>query len=256
MFGLTTMTHSIRNLCPRGKQRLRVGATPVPHAEILDHVRADLLEDDIDLQIEVLEDFDELNTALAAGRLDANFFQYRPFLEEFNRRSAGSLVPVVPIHIEPFGVYSCHVSDPDTLPEYAEVALPSDPVNVGRSLAMLQHLGLLECTPVTGRPLAVRDVRANPLRLILKEISGWLLGDVVEDFDLVFLFGYQAVALGVDTRAALCCDRDNPRYAEYLVARHDNHDSAAIVALGAALNSPGTRDFITTTYAGQLVAAF
>ncbi|WP_328356544.1 MetQ/NlpA family ABC transporter substrate-binding protein [Mycobacterium sp. NBC_00419] len=250
------MTHSIRNLCPRGKQRLRVGATPVPHAEILDHVRADLLDGNIDLQIEVLEDFDELNTALAAGRLDANFFQYRPFLADFNRRSAATLVPVVPIHIEPFGVYSCHVGDIEAVPEYAEVALPSDPVNVGRSLAMLQHLGLLECSPVQGRPLAVRDVRANPLRLILKEISGWLLGDVVEDFDLVFLFGYQAVALGVDTRAALCCDRDNPRYAEYLVARHDNHDSEPIRALGAALNSPATREFIATTYAGQLVPAF
>ena len=250
------MTSTIRSLCPRGKQRLVVGATPVPHAEILDRVRGELVARDIDLCIEVLDDFDELNDLLLAGRLDANFFQYLPFLDEFTRRTGTSLAPVVPVHIEPFGLYSCHLTDLEALPDYAEVALPADPVNVGRSLTMLQHLGLVDFIPSSTRPPTVADVRANPRRLILKEFSGWLLGDVIDDFDLVFLFGYQAIALGVDSRAALCCDRGSPRYAEYLVARRDNRDSPSVLALAGALTSECMREFIATNYAGQLVAAF
>jgi len=250
------MTSSIRSLSGRGKQRLRVGATPVPHAEILDHVRAELLAREVDLQIEVFENYDEPNDLLAAGRLDANFFQYLPFLDEFNRRTAGNLVPIVPIHIEPFGVYSCYLKDLDELPDYSEVALPSDPVNVGRSLAMLAEFGLIDCGPTGPRPLAVSDVRGNPRRLILKEFGSWQLADVRDDFDLVFLFGNQAMAVGVDTRTALFCDRDNPRYAEYLVTRRDNCDSAPVEALASALHSTSTREFIASAYAGQLVTAF
>ena len=130
-----------------GLAPLRVGATPVPHAEILDHVRPALAEQGIDLQIEIFETFDEPNDLLAAKRLHANFFQYLPFLRDFNRRTGSGLVPVVPVHIEPFGLYSTWFADVEALPEYAEVILPSDSVNVDRSLTMLHGLGLIDCTP-------------------------------------------------------------------------------------------------------------
>ena len=93
--------------------------------------------------------FDEPNELLAAGQLDANFFQYLPFLDEFNRRSRADLVPIVPVHIEPFGLYSNRIGDLDAIPDNAEIALPADPVNVTRSLAMLDDLGLIEC-PIVG----------------------------------------------------------------------------------------------------------
>jgi D-methionine transport system substrate-binding protein len=79
---------------------------------------------------------------------------------------------------------------------------------------------------------------------------------VREDFDVVFLFGNQAMEWGVDTGSALYCDRGNPAYAEYLVARPDNHDSVGVRALAEALNCEATREFITSTYAGQVLAAF
>lgn len=235
---------------------LRVGATPVPHAEILDHVRDLLADRDIDLRIEVFENFDEPNELLAAGRLHANFFQYLPFLDDFNRRTGNLLVPVVPVHIEPFGLYSSVISDLRAIPDYAEVALPSDRVNVDRSLMMLDELGLIECAR-TGRKLVnLTDVRANPHRLIFKELTSWALPDVREDFDVVFLFGNQAMEWGVDIGSALYCDRGNAAYSEYLVARPDNHDSIAVRALADSLNCESTREFITATYAGQVLAAF
>lgn len=240
----------------RGKRPLRVGATPVPHAEILDFVREALAVCDIDLQIVIFESFDEPNDLLIARRLHANFFQYLPFLDDFNRRTGNRLVPVAPVHIEPFGLYSSSIPDLDAIPDYAEVALPSDPVNVDRSLVMLNQLGLIECAPARRGLVSVGDVRSNPRRLVFKELTSWLLGDVREDFDLVFLFGNQAMEWGVDTGSALYCDRGNPAYAEYLVARADNCESIGVRALAEALNCESTREFITSTYAGQVLAAF
>jgi len=246
----------VRAVGGRGKRPLRVGATPVPHAEILDFVREALAVCDIDLQIVIFESFDEPNDLLIARRLHANFFQYLPFLDDFNRRTGNRLVPVAPVHIEPFGLYSSSIPDLDAIPDYAEVALPSDPVNVDRSLVMLNQLGLIECAPARRGLVSVGDVRSNPRRLVFKELTSWLLGDVREDFDLVFLFGNQAMEWGVDTGSALYCDRGNPAYAEYLVARADNCESIGVRALAEALNCESTREFITSTYAGQVLAAF
>jgi D-methionine transport system substrate-binding protein len=260
------VSSSVRAVGGRGKRPLRVGATPVPHAEILDFVREPLAGQGIDLQIEIFESFDEPNDLLAGGRLHANFFQYLPFLEDFNRRTGNGLVPLVPVHIEPFGLYSTWIPEVDAIPEYAEVALPSDPVNIDRSLVMLEQLGLIECAPSRRGLTSVGDVRSNPRRLVLKELASWLLGELREDFDtggrsgagadVVFLFGNQAMEWGVDTGTALHCDRGNPVYAEYLVARPDNCRSPVVNALAQALNDESTREFITTTYAGQVLAAF
>lgn len=249
---------SVRAVGAKGRRPLRVGATPVPHAEILDHARADLAVVGIDLQIEIFESFDEPNELLAAGRLDANYFQYLPFLEEFNRRTESDLVPVAPVHIEPFGLYSTSVHRLADLPDYAEVAFPADPVNIARSLVLLDQFGLIECraTRPGDRLLTTADIRSNPRRLMLKEISSWLLGDVHRDFDAAFLFGNQAMGLGIDTGTALYCDRGNPAYAEYLVTRSEHSADPGVAALAAALNSPATRRFILTAYHGQVVPAF
>jgi D-methionine transport system substrate-binding protein len=250
------VSSSVRAVGGKGKRPLRVGATPVPHAEILDFVREPLAAYDIDLQIEIFESFDEPNDLLVAGRLHANFFQYLPFLDDFNRRTGNRLVPVAPVHIEPFGLYSTRIPELDAIPEYAEVALPSDPVNVDRSLVMLDELGLIDCRRARRGLASVSDVRSNPRRLVFKELTSWLLGDMREDFDVVFLFGNQAMEWGVDTGSALYCDRGNPTYAEYLVARPDNCESSGVRALADALNCESTREFIMSTYAGQVLTAF
>jgi D-methionine transport system substrate-binding protein len=87
-------------------------------------------------------------------------------------------------------------------------------------------------------------------------VSSARLADVRDDFDVVFLFGNQAMGLGIDTGTALDCDRANPAYAEYLVSRRELSDSRPVRALAKALNSESTREFIRTAYCGQLAAAF
>lgn len=249
---------SIRSVGAQGLQALRVGATPVPHAEVLDFVRPALARQGIDLQIEVFESFDEPNDLVATGHLDANFFQYLPFLTEFNRRSGTDLVPVTAVHIEPFGLYARPGSDIRAvagIPDYAEVALPADPVNVDRALTLLHQLGLLDAPPELS-PRTLSAVRANPRGLILKEVSSWLLGGARHDFDLVFLFGNQAMGLGIDTGDALHCDRGNRTYTEYLVTDRQHCDDPRIRTLATALNGDDVRAFLLRVYRGQVTPAF
>lgn len=249
---------SIRSVGGRGMRALRVGATPIPHAEVLDFLRPALAGHGIDLRIEVFESFDEPNELLAEGRLDANFFQYLPFLEEFTGRTGAPLVAVAPVHIEPFGLYArpgsgiLHLTD---IADYTEVALPADPVNADRALGMLHDLGLLTCPPGPA-PRTLGDIRANPRALILKEISSWLLGGAREDFDVVFLFGNQAMGLGVGAGDALHCDHGNTTYAEYLVTRSELRADPRIRALAAALNGDDVRAFLLQAYRGQVIPAF
>jgi D-methionine transport system substrate-binding protein len=188
--------------------------------------------------------------------LHANYFQYLPFLAEFNRRTGHALEPVVPVHVEPFGLYSTRFGRIAEVTEYAEVALPADPVNADRSLRMLDELGLIECPAEPGALASVGDVRANPRRLVFKELTSWMLPSARDDFDVVFLFGNQAMESDVDTTTALHCDRANPAYAEYLVTSAGGAGDPDVRVLAAALNSPATREFIATAYAGQVVAAF
>lgn len=254
------MRSTVRAVRAHGRQPLWVGATPVPHAEILDAVRDAVAEQGIDLRIEIFDSFDEANELLAAGRLQANFSQSLPLLDDFNRRSSARLVPVVPVHIEPFGLYSTWIPELGQIPDYAEVGLPSDAVNLSRALTMLEALGLVELSSRPHALATLADVRANHRELLFKEFDAEDLAGVRKDVDVVFLFGNQAMEWGLecdlDAAGALYCDRGDPAYAEYLVARPDTCDSRAVTVLAEALTDEPTRAFITTTYAGQLLAAF
>ncbi|OHU22289.1 metal ABC transporter substrate-binding protein [Mycobacteroides franklinii] len=235
---------------------LRVGATPVPHAEILDHVRDDLARVDVDLHIEVFETFDEPNRALVRKNIDANFFQYLPFLQEFNRSTGNDLVAVTAVHIEPFALYSQSIDTIDAIPEYAEVALPGDPVNAARALRILhdQHLITLEHDEM--RTPTIESIADNPRQLLFKQIASAHLTDVLNDFDVVFLFGNYAMDRQIDLTSALHCDTANPDFAEYLVARPDNADSRPISLLASALNSDAVRTFLSRAYGTRVAAAF
>jgi D-methionine transport system substrate-binding protein len=246
---------SIRSIHGGGSV-LRVGATPVPHAEILDHVRPVLARDGIDLQIEVFDTFDEPNRHLVNGSIDANFFQYLPFLHEFNASSPLQLVPVAPVHIEPFALYSDTIARLDDVPEFAQVALPGDPANVGRALRILHDQGLLTLHQDELSCPGVDTIVDNPKQLLFKEIASAHLADVLADFDLVFLFGNYAMDRQIDLSSALYCDRANSDYAEYLVARPDNCQSEPIRLLSNALQSDSVRAFIARSYGGLVVAAF
>ena len=237
-------------------EKLVVGASPVPHAEILEIVKPELAKEGVDLDIKVFTDFIQPNVQLAEKNIDANYYQYRPFLDEFNKTRHTDLVPVTGVHIEPFGAYSTRIKNISELKDGASVAIPNDPVNAGRALVLLDEAGLIKLKDPSNTLSTTRDIAENPKHLKIRELEGALLARAVNQVDLAFVFANYALEAGIDTNSALIVEKGKDLYVEYLVARPDNIDSPAIQKLAKALNSPQVREFILTRYKGQIVPGF
>lgn len=237
-------------------EKLVVGATPVPHAEILEFVKPALAAQGVELDIRVFSDFIQPNLQLAERNLDANYYQYLPFLDEFNAERKTNLVPIVGVHIEPFGAYSTRLKSLDELKNRATVAIPNDPVNAGRALVLLHEAGLLKLKDPTNTLSTQKDIAENPKRLRIRELEGALLARSVNQVDLAFVFANYALEAGIDTNQALIVEKGKDIYIEYLVARPDNRDRPAIQKLAIALNSDAVRDFILERYQGQIAPGF
>ncbi|MDR0634480.1 MAG: methionine ABC transporter substrate-binding protein, partial [Azoarcus sp.] len=146
-------------------EELRIGATPVPHAEILESIKPALAKQGVTLDIKVFTDYVQPNLQVAQKKLDANFFQHRPYLDEFNNRRGTALVNVAGVHIEPFGAYSKKVKKLDDLAEGATVALPNNATNGGRALLLLAAHKAIQLREAAGITATVRDIVSNPKKL-------------------------------------------------------------------------------------------
>ncbi|MGB9826784.1 MAG: MetQ/NlpA family ABC transporter substrate-binding protein, partial [Desulfofundulus sp.] len=113
---------------------LKVGATTVPHAEVLNFIKPTLAKEGINLEVKEFSDYTQLNPALVSKELDANYFQHIPYLESFNKGTGNNLVAIARVHIEPMGIYSKKLKDLSSVPQGATVAIPNDATNGGRAL--------------------------------------------------------------------------------------------------------------------------
>lgn len=237
-------------------ETLVVGATPVPHAEILEFVKPVLAKEGVDLQIKVFTDFIQPNQQLALKNIDANYYQYRPFLDDYNKTRNTNLVPVVGVHIEPFGAYSTKIKNISELKDGATVSIPNDPVNTGRALVLLDEAGLIKLKDPSNTLATPRDIVENSKHLKIRELEGALLARSVSQVDLAFVFANYALGAGIDTNSALIVEKGKSLYVEYLVARPDNINDPGIQKLAKALNSDEVRQFILTRYKGQIAPGF
>lgn len=237
-------------------EALVVGATPVPHAEILEFVKPTLAKQGVDLDIKVFNDFIQPNVQLSQKNLDANYYQYRPFLDDFNASRHTNLVPIVGVHIEPFGAYSAKYSSLAEVPDGASVAIPNDPVNTGRALVLLAEAGLITLKDKSNPQSTQRDIVANPHKFKIRELEGAMLARSVKQVDLAFVFANYALEAGIDTKSALIVEKGKDLYVEYLVARPDNQNDPRIQKLAKALNSPEVKAFILSRYKGEIAPGF
>lgn len=236
---------------------LKVGASPVPHAAILKFIQPKLKEQGVNLEVQEFTDYVQPNVQVNEKQLDANFFQHKPYLEDFNKGQNMNLVPVVAVHIEPFGAYSKKIKSVDEIADGATIALPNDPTNSGRALALLEKNGVIKLKEGAGISGTVKDVVENKKNLKFKEVEAAMLPRVLEEVDLALInTNYALEAKLVPTKDALFIeDKDSP-YANFLVARPDNKDSEAIQKLAKELNSPEVKKFIEDEYKGAIIPAF
>ena len=236
---------------------LRVGATPVPHGDILTQVVPLLEEQGIKLEIIEFTDYVLPNLALNDGEIDANFFQHTPYLEGFNRDHRLNLVSLAEIHIEPLGIYSKRVSSIDEIPAGATIAIPNDPTNGGRALLLLQSAGLIKVDPKAGITPTIFDITENKLKLKFFEIEAAQLARTLDDTTAAVINGnYALLADLVPTRDALFLEGAESPYAYVLAVRAVGVCNQALLELAEGLKSDVVRDFILSTYGGSVVPVF
>lgn len=238
---------------------LKVAATAVPHAEILQFVKPQLQAQGVDLQVREFSDYIQPNAAVEDKQLDANFFQHQPYLDSYNkdRKSSLVLVPNGKIHVEPFGAYSHKIKDIKALKDGAVVAIPNDPSNAGRALLLLQKQGLIELKDpknITATPI---DIVKNPKKLKFRELEAALLPRALADVDLALINTNYAIEAKLNpTKDALFIEGADSPYTNIITARADRANDPLIQKLVKALRTPEVKKFILEKYKGAVVPAF
>jgi len=237
---------------------LKVGASPTPHAQILQQVVPILAAQGINLEIVEYTDYVIPNTAVEEGENDANYFQHQPYLDAFNADNGTHLVSVGAVHYEPFGIYAGKTASLDALPDGASIAIPNDGSNEARALYLLEAQGLITLNhDVEFAKTTPLDIVSNPKNLKFEELEAAMLPNSLEDVDCAVINGNYALGAGLSVADALATEDPNSvsakTYANIVVVKEGNENNPAIQALVKALQSDEIRDYINNTFHGAVV---
>ncbi|ADL08904.1 MetQ/NlpA family ABC transporter substrate-binding protein [Thermosediminibacter oceani] len=239
------------------KTTIKVGASPVPHAEILNVVKPILEKEGITLEIVEFTDYVQPNLKLAEKELDGNFFQHIPYLEDFSNEHNLDLTYIAKVHIEPMGIYSQKIKNLAELKEGATIAIPNDATNGGRALLLLQSAGLIKLKPDAGIKATVADIAENPKNIRISELEAATLPRVLPDVDAAVINTNYALEAGlVPTKDALFIESADSPYVNILAVRKGDESRPELKKLAEALNSPEVKKFIEEKYQGAVVPAF
>lgn len=239
---------------------LKVGATPVPHAEVLKFVQPLAKEKGIDLQIVEFTDYVKPNVALADKELDANYFQHQPYLDSFTAERKLDLVSAGPVHLEPLGFYSVKVSDLNAIKDGAVITIPADPSNAGRALNLLAQNKLIKLKDGVGVEATPNDIVENPKKLDIKLLDAEQLPRTLQDAEAsvintnYYLEAQKNLKLEAKVLARESAEK-NP-YANIVAIRKGDENRPEIKQLMALLQSDAVKKFINDTYQGAVTPAF
>ena len=245
----------------KDSKKIVVGASVTPHAEILEVAKGLLAAKGYELEIIEYTDYVQPNLALDYGDLDANFFQHKPYLDNFNEERSLNLVSVAAIHYEPFGIYPGKTKTFEELKDKAEISIPNDGTNEARALLLLEAQGLIKLTEGAGMNATINDIAENPKNLVIHEIEAAQLVPSLNDVDMAVINGNYAIQgdLNVSKDAIVVEDQNSlaaETYGNVIAVRKGDEKREEIKALAEALKSDEVREFIETTYEGAVVPLF
>jgi len=241
-------------------KNIKIGASPSPHAEILAQVEAEVEAQGYTLEIIEYNDYVIPNTAVEQGELDANFFQHKPYLDDFNANNGTNIVSVAAIHFEPLGIYSASVEEISEIGEGALIGVPNDATNEARALLLLEANGLITLKEGAGVSATINDIESNPLNLEIKEIEAAQLPLSLLDLDAAVINGNYAISGGLKVSDAIAVEESTSiaadTYANIIAVKAGNEESEKVQVLINALKSEEVKSYIESTYAGAVVPVF
>lgn len=266
MMAAVSMTAGEAPFSKENPVTIKVGASPVPHAAMLEAVKDDLAEMGIVVEIVEFTDYVLPNMSLEDGSIDANFFQHQPYLDDFNASESKkdsswtTLVPLVAVHFEPMGLYKGKTASIDDLAEGATIAVPNDPTNEARALLLLEANGLIKIAEGKGLEATAKDIVDNPKKIKIQEIEAAQVAISLQDVDLAVINGNYALEAGLTTADAIAQEAKDSeaavKYANVVAVRDGEQALPQFIALAQALTSDAMKTFLEETYKGSVAPAF
>lgn len=239
------------------QKTLKVGATPVPHSELLNLIKPELEKQGIILEIVEFTDYVTPNLALNDGEIDANFFQHVPYMESFSEEHGLNLISAGTVHVEPLGLYSKTFKSVSDIPNGAVIAIPNDPTNEGRALLLLEANGLIKLSSDVGLEATEADIVENLLALQFKPIDAAQLPRTLDDVEGAVINTNYALEADLNpAEDAVIIEGSESPYANIVTVKSDRLDDANIAALVKALQSDAVKAFLLEEYKGSVVPAF
>lgn len=240
---------------------ITVGASPSPHAEILNNVVKKVLKKQgYTLKVKEFQDYVLPNEALNNGEIDANYFQHEPYLKDFNKKKKTKLTAVVKVHFEPLGIYAGKTKSLADLANGATIAIPNDTTNEARALQLLQAQGLITLKDGVGLTATILDIKDNPKNLNFKEVVAAQIARSLADVDLGVINGNYAIAAKLVVADALATEAADSsaakEYANVIAVKKGNEKTAKTKALIKAITSNEVKEYINNKYKGSVVAVF
>ena len=236
---------------------ITVGATSVPHAEILNEVVDNLASEGITLNVKEFSEYTVLNPSLTSEEIDANFFQHTSYLNNYIEETGEKLVSVGPVHTEPMGIYSKNITSLDELVDGDKVAVPNDATNGARALLLLESNGVIKLKEGVGDKATIFDIEENTKNLELVEMDAAALPRALDDVKMAVINTNYALEAGFNPMVdAIAIEGSDSPFANILVVKEGNETKPEIQALYKALTSEEVKTFIEEKYQGAVVPAF
>ena len=261
-----TLALSLGSAMAEGEKTLVIGATPSPHAEILEFIKEDMAALGYNLEIMEFTEYPLPNPALADGEIAANYFQHIPYLNAYNETVAPekALIAAIGVHYEPYAIYPGKTKTLEELQDGATITITNDPSNETRALLLLESAGLIkmpEGASVDGS-FTVLDIE-NPRNFNILEIDASQLPSTLEDADLAVINGNFALDAGLspatDAIYIEAADSEAGKiYTNYVVVRPEDVDAQWLTDLESVICSDKVKEFILNKedYKGGVIPAF
>lgn len=239
-------------------KKIVIGASPSPHADILKVAKKELKKEGYELEIKEYSDYVQPNTALESGDLDANYFQHKPYLDDFNKQKKTHLASAGTIHYEPFGIFPGKTKTLKALKNGATVAVPNDTTNEARALLLLQDNGIITLKDGAGLEATVNDIAENPKNIKIQELEAAQVARVTGEVAYVVLNGNYALEAGYSVgKDALAYEKSDSEaaktYVNVIAVKEGNENNPAIKALVDTLKSDTIKQYINDTYDGAVI---
>lgn len=243
-----------------GEKTIKVGASPAPHAEILKEVAKVLEKDGYKLEVVEFQDYVQPNKALESGDIDANYFQHKPYMDEFNKKQGTHLVSAGDVHYEPLGLYQGTKKSIDELSDGDKVAVPNDTTNEARALLLLQAQGLIKLKDGVGLTATKQDIVENTKNIEIVELEAAIIPRSMSSVALGVINGNYALSAGIKDDTGLVYEGSDSEaastYANIVSVKEGNEKSDKTKALMKAITSDSVKKFIEKKYGKAVVASF